>query len=521
MQHNIDQTMLETDEATAFPTASPYASETAFEDQLSPADHLALASELLEVTSEEELEDFLGGVFHKVAGAARHFASSARGRAVRGLLKSVIKRALPVVGGIAGNAVVPGLGGIVGARLASGAGHMLGLELEGLSLEDQEFEASRQLVRLASEAVHRASLAPLDTLPEDAAREAVEAAVARFAPGLAASGLHGPDGSHAPLSPLSEEEEEELAGELLEIGNEDELERVIGKVMRKSNARQSAHARHEHHEHVEHVEHVEHAEHTARRPAAPRSGAPRAAAPRSGGRGSTVPRPGAPRPAHRPGPTQGRPQGPGGISGFLHSPAAHALGGALKQVAKTSLPAVSRALGNMVLPGLGGLVGGNLGKALSDLFEIDPEALPQEAEMEAARRFVGLSAAAAHHLARNPHAHADPRAAAWDAVVHASQHYAPGLHRQLTGHPAPGYPGTVHGQPAPGHPGYGHPGHEHNGHGHNGHGHGGHGHEPGPGFGGVEFPALAEPAGLLYHDGEQPMAGTWERRGAQIILHGA
>src|SRR4051794_12162486 len=46
-----------------------------------------LASELLEVTSEAELEQFLGSVLSRVAGAARQLARSGTGRALGGILK--------------------------------------------------------------------------------------------------------------------------------------------------------------------------------------------------------------------------------------------------------------------------------------------------------------------------------------------------------------------------------------------------------------------------------------------------
>src|SRR6266508_2088562 len=57
------------------------------ESPFSEMQELALASELLEVSSEAELEQFLGGLFNKVAGAASQFARSDTGRALGGILK--------------------------------------------------------------------------------------------------------------------------------------------------------------------------------------------------------------------------------------------------------------------------------------------------------------------------------------------------------------------------------------------------------------------------------------------------
>src|ERR1700751_830039 len=118
---------------------------------------MELAAELLEVSSEEELEQFLGNVMGSVQGALGRCVGSDTGQALGGLLKSSLKdltkQALPVVGQALGQWVSPQYGGEPGARIASAAGSLLGLELEGLSGEDREFDVSRQFVRFASYAV--------------------------------------------------------------------------------------------------------------------------------------------------------------------------------------------------------------------------------------------------------------------------------------------------------------------------------------------------------------------------------
>jgi hypothetical protein len=75
-------------------------------------------------------------------------------------------------------------GGDLGSQLAAQAGQLLGLELEGLSQEDQEFEVSRQLVRLVSSAAEQASHAPPSAEPAAVARQAVTTAARQYAPGL-------------------------------------------------------------------------------------------------------------------------------------------------------------------------------------------------------------------------------------------------------------------------------------------------------------------------------------------------
>jgi hypothetical protein len=159
-----------------------YGGET--EGVFSEADELELAAELLEVSSEAELDQFLGGLIKSVGQAAGVNIPSSIARPLGGMLKGVAKTALPVAGGMLGNLVAPGVGGAVGSKLASAAGSLFGLELEGLSGEDQEFEVARQFVRLAAEAAENAAQAPEGATPQAAAQNALADAAAQHAPGL-------------------------------------------------------------------------------------------------------------------------------------------------------------------------------------------------------------------------------------------------------------------------------------------------------------------------------------------------
>lgn len=69
--------------------------EMSGESPLNEAMEMELASELLGVTSEAELEQFLGGLFKKVGG----FFKSGIGKSLGGILKGIAKKALPIVGG--------------------------------------------------------------------------------------------------------------------------------------------------------------------------------------------------------------------------------------------------------------------------------------------------------------------------------------------------------------------------------------------------------------------------------------
>lgn len=153
---------------------------------------MELASQLLEVVDEAELDHFLGDLLQKASQAAGQFIQSDAGRALGGMLKGVVKKALPVVGGALGNFVAPGVGGLVGSKLATAAGNMFGLELEGMSYEDQEFEVARRVVRLANTAAHNAAVAPHGNSPQAVARNALNQAAQQHAPGLVGAAQQAP-----------------------------------------------------------------------------------------------------------------------------------------------------------------------------------------------------------------------------------------------------------------------------------------------------------------------------------------
>jgi hypothetical protein len=155
---------------------------------LSEADEMELANELLSVSSEAELDQFLGNVFKKVARAAGKVIRSPIGRAVGGVLKGVAKKALPLAGGAIGGYFGGPLGAKIGSGLARAGGKALGLEAEMLEQEDLEFEGARQYVRLAANTVKKATSAPANVDPRAIARSAAVAAVKQFAPGLLGKG---------------------------------------------------------------------------------------------------------------------------------------------------------------------------------------------------------------------------------------------------------------------------------------------------------------------------------------------
>jgi len=196
--HDIGQTSLETETEFESELESEGGGELG-ESFLSDEQEIELASELLEVTDEQELEQFLSNLISTIGGAVGQFARSDTGRALGGVLKDAARQALPIVGRAVGQWASPTRGGDIGADLATQAGRALGLELEGLSAEDAEFEAARQFVRFATDAARNACLSQSYGPPEQAARTAAVQAAQVHAPGLVPR-LQGRSGARWPRS---------------------------------------------------------------------------------------------------------------------------------------------------------------------------------------------------------------------------------------------------------------------------------------------------------------------------------
>lgn len=158
--------------------------ETDGESVLSETDETELAAELLEVTNEAELDQFLGKLLSRAARAVGKVVRSPLGKAVGGVLKGVAKKALPLAGTALGGAIGGPLGARIGSGLASAAGSALGLEAETLEQEDREFEGAKQFARLGADTVKKAAAASPAIDPRVAAQNAAIAAASKHAPGL-------------------------------------------------------------------------------------------------------------------------------------------------------------------------------------------------------------------------------------------------------------------------------------------------------------------------------------------------
>jgi hypothetical protein len=154
------------------------------ESPLNEAQEMELASELLEVSNEAELEYFFGKLARTVVRGAKRFIRSPQGRMLGSMLKGFAKKALPIAGTAVGSFFGGPLGGKIGGGLGNLASGLFELELEGLSHEDREFEVARQIARMGAAALNAAARAPRNAAPGTIARRAFRAAARVYAPGL-------------------------------------------------------------------------------------------------------------------------------------------------------------------------------------------------------------------------------------------------------------------------------------------------------------------------------------------------
>jgi hypothetical protein len=199
--HDIDRTQMEyLNESSGFQGERPEFVESEWSPEagiFSEAEEVQLATELLSVSNEGELDRFLGDLVSRATKAVGSFVRSPIGQAVGGVLKGVAKKALPLAGAAVGTYFGGPLGAKIGTGLANAAGNALGLEGE-MAGEDREFEGARQFVRLAGQTATAAASAPQGANPRIIAQQAAIAAARQHAPGLLA-------GAGMPLSPTPQQ----------------------------------------------------------------------------------------------------------------------------------------------------------------------------------------------------------------------------------------------------------------------------------------------------------------------------
>ena len=115
-------------------------------------EQMELAAELLEVSSEAEMDQFLGDLISKAGKAIGKFVSSPTGQAIGGVLKGAAKQLLPVAGQALGGFLGGSTGSQLGGQLGSAASDMF--EAEAEEREVGSGELLREVGRRCGEARH-------------------------------------------------------------------------------------------------------------------------------------------------------------------------------------------------------------------------------------------------------------------------------------------------------------------------------------------------------------------------------
>lgn len=175
-------------ESESFPYELGGAGELEF--PLTEAEEVELAMELLAVSSEAEMDQFLGKIWKgikKVGSFIGKRVLPTLGKA----LKSVAKKALPLVGGALGSFIpIPGVGTALGSALGTAVSKALELEYGEVNAEQAELEMARRFVRIAATAAQQAAMAPPGMDTEMAVNEALISAARRHVPNIDLSALN-------------------------------------------------------------------------------------------------------------------------------------------------------------------------------------------------------------------------------------------------------------------------------------------------------------------------------------------
>ena len=137
--------------------------------------------ELLSVSSEEELDQFLGKFFKRAWKGIKKV-----GKGIVKVARPFLKAALPIAGRALGSFIpIPGVGTMIGGAVGSALGRALEMELAGMEPQEQELELARRYVRIAGSALQQAAQAAPNQDPRAVMQTAWRTATRRHVPGLA------------------------------------------------------------------------------------------------------------------------------------------------------------------------------------------------------------------------------------------------------------------------------------------------------------------------------------------------
>ena len=356
-------------------------------------EEVELAAEFLEVASERDLDHFIGELTDRASSAMDADLDGPVERDLGGIFKDIAKVVLPLAGGALGFFAGGPPGAALGSGLASTVGHALGLELEGLSPEDSEFEVAKQFVRFAGAAVKNAHDAGPTGDPAKQAHEAAMEAARLHAPGL--MDLHGGPSVERSAEQHADQSFSQCAkGEsTMESFDHSQPGSSRGYATTTNGHGLSEEQQMDLASHLMELETEEEFENFL----------------------SDI-----------------ISKGVKAVGGFIDSPTGQAVGGALKDAAKTLLPVIGHAVGQRYGGEAGGQILGAAGQFAADQLEAEAEA--EEQEWEAANVFVKVVLDTVNNAADAPR-HADPHEVAHHAVAHAMRKHAPGAARAwLRGH---------------------------------------------------------------------------------------
>lgn len=145
-------------------------------DELTEEQEIDLAAELLAISDDRELDQFLGGLLKKAKGAV--------GPALKKYLKPLAKKLIPIAATALGGYFGGPMGAKLGNKLGSFATTLFEVDFESMDGEAMEMEVARNFVRLANAAATNAATAGPAADPNRAAKTALVQAAKTYAPGL-------------------------------------------------------------------------------------------------------------------------------------------------------------------------------------------------------------------------------------------------------------------------------------------------------------------------------------------------
>jgi hypothetical protein len=179
--HDLDRTLRsqEPESEADFEAAIFGETEGEFEGEtyeISEEEEIDLAGELLAVSDDRELDQFLGGLLKKARGAI--------GSALKTYIKPIAQKLIPAAATAVGGYFGGPMGAKLGNKLGSFATTLFEVDFESMDGEAQDMEVARNFVRFATSAANNAASASRTDDPKAAARNAIVRAAKTHAPGL-------------------------------------------------------------------------------------------------------------------------------------------------------------------------------------------------------------------------------------------------------------------------------------------------------------------------------------------------